>query len=153
MKTARNVYLDYAATTPVLPEVLQAMLPYFSDIYGNPQSIHRWGDEARQAIEEARAGVAGLIGGRPEEVIFTSGGTESNNLAIKGIIKNYFYNKGKKLKPHIITSAIEHHCVLNSVKFLEKSDQADVTYLPVYKDGVVKVPGIRVMLIFDSGTK
>ena len=85
METERKVYLDYTAAAPVLPEVLEAMLPYFREVYGNPQSMHAWGDEAREAIEKAREQVATLIGGSPEEIIFTSSGSESNNLAIKGL--------------------------------------------------------------------
>ncbi|MDH5781289.1 MAG: aminotransferase class V-fold PLP-dependent enzyme, partial [Dehalococcoidia bacterium] len=81
----RKVYLDNAATTPILPEVLEAMLPYLKDAYGNPQSLHGWGDKAREAIEDARAKVAALVGSQPEEIIFTSSGTESNNFAIKGL--------------------------------------------------------------------
>ncbi len=84
-KPGRRVYLDNMATTPVLPEVLEAMLPYFREVYGNPQSIHSWGDEAREAIEKAREQVAALIGGDAEEIIFTSSGSEANNLALKGL--------------------------------------------------------------------
>jgi len=111
----RKVYLDHAATTPILPEVLEAMLPYFTDAYGNPQSLHNWGDDAREAIEDARGRVAALIGAQPEEIIFTSSGTEANNLAIKGLAMAQ-QSKGK----HIVISPIEHFSVLHSARTLEK---------------------------------
>ena len=111
----RKVYLDNAATTPILPEVLEAMLPYLKDAYGNPQSLHGWGDDAREAIEDARGRVAALIGAQPEEIIFTSSGTEANNLAIKGLAMAQ-QSKGK----HIVISPIEHFSVLHSARTLEK---------------------------------
>lgn len=111
----RKVYLDHAATTPILPEVLEAMLPYLKNAYGNPQSLHGWGDDAREAIEEARGRVAALIGAQPEEIIFTSSGTEANNLAIKGLAMAQ-QSKGK----HIVISPIEHFSVLHSARTLEK---------------------------------
>ncbi len=111
----RKVYLDHAATTPILPEVLEAMLPYLKDAYGNPQSLHGWGDDAREAIEDARGRVAALIGAQPEEIIFTSSGTEANNLAIKGLAMAQ-QSKGK----HIVISPIEHFSVLHSARTLEK---------------------------------
>jgi len=127
----REVYLDYAATTPVLPEVLEAMLPYFKDAYGNAQSLHNWGDKAREAVEEGRGKVADLIGGEPEEIIFTASGTESNNFAIKGLAMAQ-QAKGK----HIVVSAIEHFSVLHSAKTLEKWG-FELTEVPVDKYGLV----------------
>jgi len=127
----RKVYLDNAATTSILPEVLEAMLPYLKDAYGNPQSLHGWGDEAREAIEEARAKVAALIGTQPEEIIFTSSGTESNNLAIKGLAMAQ-RSEGK----HIVVSAIEHFSVLHSARALEKWG-FEITQVPVDRHGLV----------------
>lgn len=127
----RKVYLDHIATTPVLPEVLEAMLPYFRDVYGNPQSLHAWGDEAREAIEKAREQVAALIGGSPEEVIFTASGSEANNLAIKGLAQGQS-GKGK----HIVVSAIEHFSVLHAARTLEKAG-FELTLVPVDKYGLV----------------
>ena len=96
----KRVYLDNTATTPLLPEVLEAMLPYFKDAFGNPQSLHDWGDSAREALDDARSKVADLIGGKAEEIIFTSSGTESNNLAIKGLALAQ-QSKGK----HVVISS------------------------------------------------
>jgi len=130
-KPGRRVYLDNMATTPVLPEVLDAMLPYFREVYGNPQSIHSWGDEAREAIEKAREQVAALIGGEAEEILFTSSGTEANNLALKGLAQGQIA-KGK----HIIVSAVEHFSVLHAARTLEKAG-FEITEVPVDKYGLV----------------
>jgi len=130
-KTERRVYLDHAATTPVLPEVLETMLPYLREVYGNPQSLHSWGDEAREGIEKARGQVATLIGGNPEEIIFTSSGSEANNLAIKGLAQAQA-EKGK----HIIVSAIEHFSVLQAARTMEKAG-FEITLLPVDKYGLI----------------
>lgn len=127
------IYMDHAATTPVRPEVLEAMLPYFSQKYGNPSSVYGLAQEARQAVENARATVAQVLGSNPREVIFTSGGTESDNAAIKGAAFA-LRDQGK----HIITSSVEHHAVLETCRYLEKFG-FDVTYLPVDKYGLVKV--------------
>jgi len=127
----RKVYLDNAATTPVLPQVLEAMLPYLRNAYGNPQSLHHWGDEAREAIEEARGRVASLIGAQPEEIIFTSSGTEANNFAIKGLAMAQ-QSKGK----HVVISAIEHFSVLHSARTLEKWG-FEMTEVPVDRHGLV----------------
>ena len=126
-----KVYLDNTATTPVLPEVLEAMLPYFRDTYGNPQSLHEWGDGPREAIEEARARVAALIGAKSEEIIFTSSGSEANNLALKGLAQ-----AGQSKGKHLVVSAIEHHSVLHSAKTLEKWG-FEVTLVPVDGHGLV----------------
>jgi cysteine desulfurase len=127
----RRVYLDHVATTPLLPEVLEAMLPYFKDAYGNAQSLHDWGDEAREAIEDARSRVADLIGAQTEEIIFTSSGTESNNFAIKGLAMAQ-QSKGK----HIVVSAIEHFSVLHSARTLEKWG-FEMTQVPVDRYGMI----------------
>ena len=135
--SVRRIYLDYAATTPTHPEVVQAMLPYFTENFGNPSSVHSLGQEARQAVEEAREKVAHLIGARPQEIFFTSGGTEANNLAIKGVaLANR--NRGN----HIITTPIEHHSVLETCKFLEESG-FEITYLPVDGQGLVDPGNVR----------
>src|SRR5512136_3428407 len=109
----RRVYLDNAASTPMLPEVLEAMLPYLKQTYGNPQSLHDWGDSAREAIDDARSKVADLIAGKPEEIIFTSSGTESNNLAVKVLA----LAQQAKVK-HIVISSIEHFSVMHSARTL-----------------------------------
>jgi len=127
----RKVYLDHSATTPLRPEVLEAILPYLKDRFGNASSIHGFGRDVKVALEEAREKVAEIIGAAPSEVFFNSGGTESDNLAVKGTA---FANR-KKGK-HIITSQIEHHAVLESCKFLEK-EGFEVTYLPVDSRGLV----------------
>jgi len=126
----RRIYLDHAATTPTRPEVVKAMLPYLTDAFGNPSSIYSYGQEARKAVEEARTKVAQLIGARSEEIIFTSGGTEADNFALKGIA---FANEDKG--NHIITTSIEHHAVLEVCKFLEKRGFR-ITCLPVDKYGL-----------------
>lgn len=137
----RLVYLDYAATTPVDPKVFQKMKPYFSEKFGNPMSLHSFGRIAEDAVDQARQTVANFLGCTQEEIIFTSGATESNNLAIKGLVKSY-QNSNKKI-PHIITSQIEHHCVLHTCQELEKEGLAEVTYLPVYSDGIVKAEDVK----------
>jgi len=131
------VYMDHAATTPVRPEVLEAMLPYFSQRYGNPSSVYSLAQEARQAVENARATVAQVLGSNPREVIFASGGTESDNLAIKGVAFA-LRDQGN----HIITSSVEHHAVLETCHYLEKFG-FEVTYLPVDKYGLVKVEEVE----------
>src|SRR6266705_3496206 len=123
----RRVYLDNNATTPVLPEVLEAMRPYFGEHFGNASSIHHHGQRTRTAVERARESVASMLGCRPSEVVFTSGGTEGDNLAIFGLIK---------AGDHIITSTIEHHAVLNACKQLEKRG-CDVTFVPVDGRGLM----------------
>jgi len=134
----RKVYLDHAANNPLLPEVREAMLPYLEDVFGNPSSLHDWGDPAREAVEKARERIANLIGAAdPEEIIFTANGTESNNFAIKGLALAQ-QNKGK----HIIISAIEHFSVMNSARTLEKMG-FDLTLVPVDKFGVVNPEDVR----------
>jgi cysteine desulfurase len=128
-----RVYLDNNATTPILPEVFQAMRPYFGETFGNASSIHHHGQETRAAVERARESVALLLGCRASEIVFTSGGTEADNLAIFGLVKP---------GDHVITSAIEHHAVLNSCKRLEVSG-SEVTYVAVDKNGLVDPQDIR----------
>ena len=133
MKNIQNIYFDYQATTPVDPRVLEKMLPYFSDIYGNPHSRnHSYGWFAEEAVEMARENVAKIIGANPKEIIFTSGATESNNLAIKGLAEFY----GDK-KDHIITCVTEHKCVLESCRYLSEKKGFKITYLPVKPDGLI----------------
>jgi len=127
----KPIYLDYNATTPVRAEVLEAMLPYFREAYGNPSSIHRFGQEAKKGIEEAREKVARLIHARPMEIVFTGGGTEADNLAIKGAA----YSR-RETGNHIITSSVEHHAVETACRFLEK-EGFRVTFLPVDRYGTV----------------
>ncbi|HUH65019.1 MAG TPA: cysteine desulfurase NifS [Syntrophales bacterium] len=133
----KRIYLDNAATTPTDKRVLEAMLPYFSDVYGNPSSLHAFGQETKQAIEEARHIAARLVGARQEEIVFTSGGTESDNAAIKGVAYAR-HDRGN----HIITSKIEHHAVLETCHFLEKQGFS-VTYLPVDQFGLVDPEDVR----------
>ncbi len=133
----KRVYLDYNATTPVDPEVLSAMMPFFAKSYGNASSIHSAGQEARAAVELGRASVASLIGAKPAEIVFTSGGTEADNLAVFGFIAAY-----RRERKHIIASPIEHHAVLNAVEALEKQG-IDVTWLPISSDGVIDPDDVR----------
>jgi len=140
----RKVYLDNASTTPLHPEVRQAMMPFLDEIFGNPSSLHDWGDAARQAVEVAQAQVAQLIGADAEEIIFTGSGTESNNFAIKGLVLAQ-QAKGK----HVVASAIEHFSVLHSAKTLEKWG-FELTLIPVDKYGVVDPEDIRKNLRKDT---
>ncbi len=145
MKTeVKKVYLDNMATTPVLPEVRYAMLPFLTDAFGNPSCLHEWGDVPRDAMEAARRQVADLIGGNPEEIIFTGSGTESNNMALKGLAMAQ-QKKGK----HIVVSAIEHFSVLNSAKTLEKWG-FEYTTVPVDKNGVVNPEDVRKAIRSDT---
>jgi cysteine desulfurase len=127
----RKVYLDNAATTPILPEVREAMMPYLGDIFGNPSSLHDWGDGTREAMDRARTQVAQLINANPDEIIFTGSGTESNNFAVKGLALAQ-QAKGK----HVVVSAIEHFSVLHSARTLEKWG-FEVSEVPVDKHGMV----------------
>ncbi|MAH39050.1 MAG: cysteine desulfurase NifS [Dehalococcoidales bacterium] len=140
----RKVYLDNMATTPLLPEVYELMLPYLGEAFGNPSSIHQWGDRAREAIETARDQVAELIGASASEIIFTGSGTESNNFAIKGLALAQ-QKKGK----HVVVSAIEHFSVLHSAKTLEKMG-FELTLVPVDKHGVVNPEDVRQSLRKDT---
>lgn len=140
----KEVYLDYAATTPLRPQVYKAMEPYLIEKFGNPSSIHHFGKETKIAIEEAREKIAKAIGAKNDEIIFTSGGTESNNMAIKGVALA-LSEKGK----HIITTPIEHHAVLEPCNFLEKLG-FEITYLKVDKDGIVDPDELRKAIRKDT---
>ena len=140
----RKVYLDHYAASPVLPEVREAMLPFLNGDFGNPSSLHSWGDSAREALEEAREKVAQLVGGKPEEIIFTSNGTESNNLAVKGISAG-----SRKKGNHIVVSAIEHFSVLNAAKTLEKQGY-EVSMVPVDGHGKVDLEALREAVDSDT---
>ncbi len=131
----RTVYMDHSATTPVRPEVVEAMLPYFTEQFGNASSVHHLGQRARAAVDEARDIVAAHLNARPEEIVFTSGGTESDNHAIRGVAAA---GRGR----HVITSAVEHHAVLNTCKALEK-EGFEVTVLPVDENGLVDPQELR----------
>ena len=133
-----RVYLDNNATTPVLPEILAAMQPYFGDHFGNASSIHHHGQETRAAVERARESIAALLGCRASEIVFTSGGTEADNLAIFGLEDLGLAKSGS----HVIASTIEHHAVLNSCKHLETSG-CEVTYVPVDGRGQVDPDEVR----------
>jgi cysteine desulfurase len=137
----KRIFMDNASTTKVDPEVLKAMLPYFTKYYGNPSSIHAFGREARKAVDTARINVAKIIGAKDDEIIFTAGGTESDNIAIKGIS---YLNKNKKTTkgPHIITSTIEHPGVLETCRHLE-TQGFQVKYLPVDTNGIINLVDLQ----------
>ena len=140
----RKVYLDNAATTPLIPEVREAMMPFLGEAFGNPSSLHDWGDVAREAVEAAREQVAQLIGASAEEIIFTGSGTESNNFAVKGLALAQ-QNKGK----HVVVSAIEHFSVLNSARTLEKWG-FELSLVPVDRYGVVDPDEVKQSLRNDT---
>ena len=131
------IYLDNAATTKTAPEVVEAMLPYFSELYGNPSSIYSLAGESKKAVDHAREIIAGALGAQPEEIYFTAGGTESDNWALKAAAEFY-----KKKGNHIITTKIEHHAILHAAKSLEE-DGFEVTYLPVNEKGRVSPEAVR----------
>lgn len=139
---SRRVYLDHNASTPVHPEVVRAMMPYWGERFGNPSSIHAFGREAREGVEIAREQIARFLGAETDEVVFTSGGTESDNLAIKGVAL-------ARGAGHIVTSPIEHHAVLRTCQFLEGQGFA-VTYVPVDGDGLVDPDDVRRALRPDT---
>ena len=133
------VYLDHTATTPTSPEVLQAMTPYFGEIFGNPSSVYSFSRKSREAISKAREQVAKALNADPSEIYFTGSGTEADNWALKGTLE-----KGKIAgKNHIITTAIEHHAILHTCEYLKKVEGAEVTYLPVDSEGFVSVDAVR----------
>ena len=149
----RRIYLDNSATTPIAPEVVDAMLPYLKDKFGNASSIHFFGQEARAAVDKARHQVAALINSRPAEIVFTSGGTESNNLAIRGILESQMQKPDHKAgrfldaqgerKLHIIATDIEHPAVKSVCEDLEKLHGYEVTYLPAYENGVIRIEDLK----------
>ncbi|PYS70843.1 MAG: cysteine desulfurase NifS [Acidobacteria bacterium] len=140
----RRVYLDHSATTPIDARVVQAMLPYLTETFGNASSIHQFGQEARAAVDKARRQVASLINARANEIVFTSGGTEANNLAIRGVCEAR-QTSGR----HIITSAIEHPSVRGMVEYLEQNGWT-ITRLPVYDNGLVRVDDVRAAIRADT---
>lgn len=144
MRENRRVYLDHSATTPADPRVVAAMLPYLTEKFGNASSVHGFGQEARAAVDRARREVATLIGARANEVVFTSGGTEANNLAIRGVCE-----AAEAHGRHLITSAIEHSSVRGICEVLEKRGW-EVTRLPVYEDGIVKLEDVQAALRPDT---
>ena len=139
-----RIYLDNSATTPIAAEVVEAMMPYLTGKFGNASSIHFFGQEARGAVDRARHQVAALINARPNEVIFTSGGTEANNLAVRGLVES-----NNKHGRHIIASAIEHSAVKSVCEDLEKQDYW-VTYLPVYEDGLVRIEDVEAAITAET---
>ncbi|CAN5708206.1 cysteine desulfurase NifS [soil metagenome] len=140
----RRVYLDNSATTPIDREVIDAMLPFLTEKFGNASSIHFFGQEARGAVDKARHQVAEIINARPNEIVFTSGGTEANNLAIRGLVE-----ANEKYGKHIITSQIEHSAVKEVCQDMEKRG-LKVTYLPVYEDGIVKIEDVKAAIREDT---
>lgn len=142
--SSRRIYLDHSATTPVDPRVVQAMMPYLTDKFGNASSVHSYGQEARAAIDRSRRSVAALLGARANEIVFVSGGTEANNLAIRGLCE-----AAAGYGNHIVTSEIEHPSVRGVCDSLEKKGWA-VTRLPVYENGIVRVEDVRAALRPDT---
>jgi cysteine desulfurase len=141
----RTVYFDYNATTPLDPQVRDAMLPFLGDIWGNPSSVHRLGRQARAVLDEARERAAHVLGCKPSEIIFTSGGTESTNLAVFGAARS-LKAKGR----HLITSALEHHAVLNCFEYLAGNEGFDLTVLPAQPDGTVALDSLQQALRPDT---
>ena len=140
----RRVYLDNSATTPIDEKTVQAMLPFLTEKFGNASSIHHFGQEARAAVDRARHQVADLIDARPNEIVFTSGGTEANNLAIRG-----FVEANDKYGRHIVTSAIEHSAVKEVCEDLSKRGY-EITVLPVYENGIVKIKDVKTAVRDDT---
>ncbi|MDR2179015.1 MAG: cysteine desulfurase NifS [Synergistaceae bacterium] len=134
----QNVYLDYAATTPTDPEVLEVMTPYFTELFGNPSSIYSFASKSRAAIEKARGQVAAALNALPEEIFFTSSGTEADNWALKGTVEK-LRSKGN----HVVTTQIEHHAILHTGEYLEKVEGGKVTYLPVDEEGRVRLEDLK----------
>ncbi|AST06665.1 cysteine desulfurase NifS [Anoxybacillus flavithermus] len=139
-----RIYLDHAATSPVHPQVVEAMVPYMTTYFGNPSSIHSFGRETRRALDEARETIAKTIGAKANEIIFTSGGTEADNLAIIGVAM-----ANRERGRHIITTSVEHHAVLKTCKYLQKQG-FDVTYLPVDEHGIISVEQLKSALRDDT---
>lgn len=129
------IYLDHSATTPVDPRVRDAMLPYFTEIFGNPSSLHRYGQKALAAVDDARQTVANILGAQPREIIFTGNGTEANNLALRGV--TFALRAQDPQRNHIITSPIEHHAILRTCEQLEREFGFEITYVPVNRRGIV----------------
>ena len=145
MTENRTIYFDYNATTPLDPQVRDAMLPFLDEIWGNPSSVHHVGRRARALLDDARDRVAKVFKSKPSEVIFTSGGTESTNFAIFGTAR-LLKTKGR----HIVTSSVEHHAVLHCCEYLEKNEGFNVTYLPVDNEGVIAPDSLKKALRSDT---
>ena len=141
----RRVYADHNATTPLAPQVLEAMLPYLKENFGNASSVHVFGREARAAIDDARVRIANLLGAQEGEIVFTGGGTEADNNAIFGVA-----HANRKRGRHIVSSSIEHHAVLHACQYLEKSGECEVTYLPVSRDCLVDPGDLRKAIRKDT---
>lgn len=151
----KKIYLDYAATTPLDVAILEKMQPFFITEFGNPSSVHMLGQSAMESIDKAREKVANFINSKSSEVIFTSGATESNNLAIRGALSHYWAKNGKNAPvPHFLTSKIEHHCVLETIEELEKMSLIEATFLEVNSEGIVNpeklIENIKENTIFVS---
>jgi cysteine desulfurase len=144
-RAQRRIYFDHAATTPVDPRVVSAMLPYLTSAWGNPSSIYAEAQEARKGLDDARRAVAGVLGCKPNEVVFTSGGTEGDNLALRGVVEAARRRMGPGAAPHVITTAIEHHAVLHACEALEQ-EGVRVTRLPVDGEGFVDLDALRAAL-------
>ncbi|WP_079530370.1 cysteine desulfurase family protein [Halobacillus hunanensis] len=140
----KPIYLDHAATTPVHDEVIKAMVPVYQTIYGNPSSVHQFGRKARNVLDQARRTAARSIGAKEKEIVFTSGGTEADNLAIIGTA---LANQGKG--KHVITTQVEHHAALHAVQYLEQNG-FEITYLPVYEDGCIRIEDLEASLREDT---
>lgn len=141
------IYADHASTTALSPKALEAMLPYFTQNYGNPSSLYAFGQQAKSDLEEARAAVARCLNAKPEEIYFTSGGTEADNWALRGVAE-LMALKGRKTG-HIITTAIEHHAILHTAQYLEKNGY-EVTYLPVDGEGMVDPAAVEAAIRPDT---
>lgn len=144
MKSTKLIYLDHAATTPLDSRVLEAMTPYFSEHFGNPSSFHTVGMQAKEALSEARGTIARLIGAHEEEIIFTSGGTESDNLAVIGVPRYHAKALMEKMNalPHVVTSAIEHHAVLEPLIAMDRKKEIELTIVGVNREGQVSVDDV-----------
>src|SRR5215470_8642260 len=141
----RSIYFDYNATTPLDPAVREAMLPFLGGIWGNPSSVHHVGRSARALLDEARERGAHVLGCKPSELIFTSGGTESANLAVMGTAR-LLASKGQ----HIVTSSVEHHAVLHACDYLARKEGFEITHLPVDEEGRVSVENVAKALRHDT---
>jgi cysteine desulfurase len=152
MTEKRRVYLDHSATTPADPRVVEAMLPYLTEKFGNASSVHSFGQDARAAVDRARRDVAALIGARANEIVFVSGGTEANNLAVRGLCEAVAGRASRISNGHIITSSIEHSSLRGICEALETAGKSswEITRLPAYEDGVVRIEDVRAALRPDT---
>ena len=142
---SKLIYLDNAATTRTAPEVVDAMLPYFTELYGNPSTIYDFSSHGKEAVLEARTQIASVLGAKREEIYFTAGGSESDNWALKATLEAY-----KEKGNHIITTKIEHHAILHTCEYLEKERGADITYLDVDENGLVKIEDLKAAIRPDT---